>query len=78
MVNVSFERFKMAPEYLRYETDKSFTSYEEFSRTILDRKGGGEGERLRELVEKAYVECQKGVALTTDMVVAVARKPQEE
>ena len=76
LINMSFERFEMAPEYLRYDTDKVFTSYEEFSRTILDPKGGNEGERLRGLVEKAYSECQKGVAITADMVVAVARKPQ--
>ncbi len=66
----------MPPEYLRYDTDKSLTSYEEFSRTILDSKGEGEGERLRELVEKASRECQKGVAITADLIVAVAQKPQ--
>ena len=73
---VDFERYVMPPEYLRYDTDKSLTSYEEFSRTILDSKGGDEGQKLRDLVEKASRECEKGVAMTADLVVAVARKPQ--
>ena len=64
----------MPSEYLRYDTDKALTAYEEFSRSILDAKSGDEGKRLRELVEKASVESQKGVAITSDMIVAVARK----
>ena len=74
-MNVVFDRFEMAPEYLRYDTDKCLTAYEEFSRTVLDPRGKGEGEHLRELVEKAFQECRNGVAITADMVVAVARKP---
>ncbi|KAL8722224.1 MAG: hypothetical protein Q9225_001269 [Loekoesia sp. 1 TL-2023] len=73
--SVSFERFVMPPEYLRYDTDKSLTAYEEFSHTILDRRGQGEGEQLRDLVNKAAQECRNGVAMTVDLVVAVARKP---
>ena len=67
----------MAREYLRYDFGKFLTAYEEFSRTVLDAKGEGEGEgqRLRELVDKAFGECERGVATTADMVVAVARKP---
>ena len=65
----------MAPEYLRYDTDKCLPAYEEFSRTVLDPRDRGEGKHLRELVEKAFQECRNGVAITADMVVAVSRKP---
>ncbi|KAL6714379.1 hypothetical protein ACLMJK_007802 [Lecanora helva] len=71
----AFDRFQMAPAYLRYDTDKFLASYEEFSHTILDAKGGNDGKHLRELVSKASQESQTGVATTADMIVAVARKP---
>lgn len=41
----------------------------------LDPRGKGEGARLRVLVEEAFRECQIGVAITADIVVAVMRKP---
>ena len=64
----------MAAAYRRYDNDKSLTAYEEFSRTVLDPIGKGEGARLRELVDKASKECQKGVCMTADMVVVVGQK----
>ena len=61
----------MAPEYLRYDTDKCLTAHEEFSRTVLDHRGKGDGEHLRELVEKASQECRNGVVITADIEVAI-------
>ena len=71
---VTFDRFAMAPEYYRYDNDKSLTAYEEFSYNILDPRGKGEGVHLRELIAKAFEECQKGVGISADMVVALGRK----
>ena len=64
----------MMPEYRRYDSDKSLAGYEEFCRTVLDPRGKGEGQQLREILEKAFEECKKGVAIIADMVVAVGRK----
>ena len=74
--NIAFERLGMAPEYLRFDTDKCLTAYEEFSREILDLKGGTAGQHLRQLIEKAAKDCREGVAITSDMVIAIARKAQ--
>ena len=72
---IAMDRFGMRSEYLRYDTDKCLTSYEEFSRTVLDHKSPDEARQLRELIEAAAKECQRGVAIAADMVVAIARKP---
>ena len=74
--NIAFERLEMTPEYLRYDTDKCLTAYEEFSRETLDPKDGTAGKHLRQLIEKAAKECREGVAITSDMVITVARKAQ--
>ena len=73
-MNTVFDRFEMAPEYFRCDTDKCLTAYEEFSRKFLDPRGKGEWEYLRELAEKAFQECRNGVAIIADMMVAVAPK----
>lgn len=65
----------MPLSYARYDNDKSLSAVEEFSRVVLDPRGQGEGDRLRTMIEKASVECQKGVAVSTDMVVAVGMTP---
>ena len=74
--NIAFERLEMAPEYLRYDTDKCLTAYEEFSQEILDPKDGTAGKHLRQLIEKAAKECREGLTITSVMVIAVSRKAQ--
>lgn len=64
----------MSPEYPRYDNDKMLTAYEEFSHTILDSRGKGEGEYLGGLIAEASKECQKGICMTADMVVVVGQK----
>lgn len=71
---VTLEKYEMSPEYRRFDNDKSLTAYEEFSHTVLDPRGKGEGEFLRGLIERASKECQKGVCMTADMVVVVGQK----
>ena len=70
----TLDRYEMSPEYRRYDNDKCLTGYEEFSHTVLDPRGKGEGEHLRELIKSASQECQKGVCMTADMVVVVGQK----
>ena len=65
----------MSEASAKFDSDKSLSSYEEFSLAVLDRKGTGKGERLRELISKAFIECRmNNVGITTDMIVAVGRK----
>lgn len=70
----TLDRYEMSREYRRFDNDKSLTAYEEFSHTVLDPRGKGEGECLRGLIERASKECQKGVCMTADMVVVVGQK----
>lgn len=72
--HATLDRYEMSPAYRRYDNDKSLTAYEEFSRTVLDPRGKGEGEYLRGLIGRASKECQQGVGLTADMVVVVGQK----
>lgn len=71
---MTLDRYEMSPEYRRYDNDKSLTAYEEFSHTVLDPRGKGEGEYLRGLIGRASKECQKGVCMTADMIVVVGQK----
>ena len=65
----------MSEASAKFDSDKSLSTYEDFSLAVLDRKGTGEGERLRELISKAFIECRRNnVGITTDMIVAVGRK----
>lgn len=70
----TLDRYEMSPAYRRYDNDKSLTAYEEFSHTVLDPRGNGEGEHLRGLIGRASKECQQGVGMTADMVVVVGQK----
>ena len=47
---------------------------EEISHKILDPLGNGQGQHLRDLIGKAFEECQNGVSIPVEMVVAIGRK----
>lgn len=64
----------MSEASARFDSDKSLSTYEDFSHAILDAQGKGEGVKLREMIGEASRECrEEGVALSTDMVVVVGR-----
>lgn len=66
----------MGKDSVKFDSDKTLSTYEEFSFAVLDRKGTGEGAPFREMIAKAFEECRRNnVGFSTDMVVAVGRKP---
>ena len=74
-MDTALDRVLMSQASASFHSDNSLSTYEEFSFAVLDSKGNGEGEKLREKISKAFEECRKNkVALSTDMVVAVGRK----
>ena len=62
----------MNQSYVKYDNDKTLTSFVEFSHKVLDPLG--KGDHLRGLIENASEEWQNGVAVPVEMVVAVGRK----
>ena len=48
--------------------------YEELSYSRLDKLGGGQGDRMRQLLVEAYEEYRMGSAINMDRVTVVARK----
>ncbi len=71
MEDVLLEGCVVRPEQQRNEDNKGLTSMGEFSYSVLDPKGKGKGDRLRELVEQPSLDKHKGASLTSDTVVAV-------
>ena len=72
LLDTNLYRVSMNEKYVKYDNDKTFISFVEFSHKVLDPLG--EGDHLRGLIEKASEECQNGVAVPVNMVVAVGRK----
>ncbi|KAL8726623.1 MAG: hypothetical protein Q9181_005972 [Wetmoreana brouardii] len=71
-----FERSVQPPELYKPFTDNTLLAYDEFSRTVLDPRGKGEGEALRGSIAAAYQCSQQGVAILLDKIVVVGRKPE--
>ena len=71
--NTALHRHPMPPVFAKYEWDKSLVAYQEFSQMFLDRRGQGEGDRMRILIAMASEESKAGVAVVRDMVVAIGR-----
>ena len=63
----------MPPMFAKYEWDKSLVAYQEFSQMFVDRRGQGEGDRMRTLIALASEESKAGVAVVKNMVVAIGR-----
>ena len=74
-VDTNLDRVPMSQASASFHTDKSLSTYEEFSFAVLDGKGNGEGEELREKISRAFEECRKHkLAISTDMVIAFGRR----
>ena len=74
-VDTHLDRVPMSQASAGFHSDKSLATYEEFSFAVLDGKGTGEGDKLREKISKAFEECRKQkLAISTDMVIATGRK----
>ncbi|KAL9597703.1 MAG: hypothetical protein Q9219_004960 [cf. Caloplaca sp. 3 TL-2023] len=78
LVATSLHRFPLPPELYQYDTDCVFGVYEEVSRKVLDPKGQGEGEKLRNLISAAYLDSRQGVAICHDKIVVIGQKPKEK
>ncbi|KAI4232071.1 MAG: hypothetical protein LQ349_005224 [Xanthoria aureola] len=75
LVDSRLDRYPLPPEFYQYDTDNVFGVYEEISKKVLDKRGKGEGDKLRKLIAAAFVDSRKGVAISHDKVVVTGRKP---
>ena len=50
-------------------------TFDESTRKVLDAREQGEGDQARELLVNVAQDCQRGVAIMWDKVVAIGRKP---
>ena len=60
----------------KFNRGKYLSTYEEISLNVLGRRSKGEGAEFRKMIAKVFEECRtKDLGLSTDMVIAVGRKP---